>query len=308
MELLESRNALPASEIFINDSRLAGLLAGPWGGSGSFGLSAGFIWYFLGGYQAVRCVNAKIYLDLCYFTSSYSASVDCYLAIYPALVFRKMGFSIIKKIGLSVVLGLGIAATVVACLKISYLHVLSNEDFTWTLPRLTIWTLTEATVTIVAACIPVLHPLYDRARAGLRKIFPSLRRRRQADQGTITTANGHPDARGAADSPGFWSLKLRAIAVAESWWSSTGGRTSRRSGVRGVQTEEDHNTRRLSSGTAVSAAVVVHSEVAERQGDVGDSGGMTVTELSVLERGPDLSGGHAPGISSSGHTTVAGQK
>ena len=174
---------------------------------------------------------------------------------------------------------------------------------------------TEATVTIVAACIPVLHPLYDRARAGLRKIFPGLRRRQQADQGTITTADGHPDARGAADSPGFWSLKLRAITVAESWWSSTGGRTSRRSGVRGggVQTEEDHNTRRLSSGTAVSAAVVVHSEGAEWQGgEVKNSRGMSVsdrvTELSVLERGPDLSGGHAPGISSSGHTTVVGQK
>lgn len=65
-----------------------------------------------------------------YIPTAYSASVDCYLAIYPALVFRKMGFSIIKKIGLSLVLGLGIGATAVACLKISYLHVLSNEDFT----------------------------------------------------------------------------------------------------------------------------------------------------------------------------------
>lgn len=103
--------------------------------------------------RAEKCVSAKIYLDLCYFTSclsslftsglssfqcwvltstysAYSASVDCYLAIYPALVFRKMGFSIIKKIGLSVVLGLGIGVTAVACLKISYLHVLSNADFT----------------------------------------------------------------------------------------------------------------------------------------------------------------------------------
>lgn len=70
-----------------------------------------------------------------YVYSAYSASVDCYLAIYPALVFRKMGFSIIKKIGLSLVLGLGIGATAVACLKISYLHVLSNEDFTCQCPH-----------------------------------------------------------------------------------------------------------------------------------------------------------------------------
>lgn len=110
--------------------------------------------------RAARCDSAKIYLDLCYFTScmppllvssrffvdfpvltstaiAYSASVDCYLAIYPALVFRKMGFSIIKKIGLSVVLGLGIGVTAVACLKISHLHVLSNEDFTCECPTRT---------------------------------------------------------------------------------------------------------------------------------------------------------------------------
>lgn len=48
-----------------------------------------------------------------------------------------MGFSVIKKIGLSVVLGLGIGATAVACLKISYLHVLSSEDFTCECPSLT---------------------------------------------------------------------------------------------------------------------------------------------------------------------------
>ncbi|KKY39800.1 putative integral membrane protein [Diaporthe ampelina] len=80
--------------------------------------------------RAVRCVSTKIYLNLCYFTSSYSASVDFYLAIYPALVFRKMGFSIIKKIALSVVLGLGIVVTAVACLKTSYLYVVAKEDFT----------------------------------------------------------------------------------------------------------------------------------------------------------------------------------
>lgn len=78
-----------------------------------------------------------------------------------------MGFSIIKKISLSVVLGLGVGVTAFACLKISSLHALSNEDFTcehatrrhnttaWfirdtkstnlhlkgTTPRLTIWTM-----------------------------------------------------------------------------------------------------------------------------------------------------------------------
>ncbi|KAK7702560.1 hypothetical protein SLS64_009523 [Diaporthe eres] len=252
--------------------------------------------------KAAKCVSAKIYLDLCYFTSSYSASVDCYLAIYPALVFRKMGFSIIKKIGLSLVLGLGIGATAVACLKISYLHVLSNEDFTWTIPRLTIWTITEATVTIVAACIPVLHPLYDRARTGLRKLSPG----RRPDQGIIT-------GREAPDSPGFWSLKLRAIGLAESWWSSTAGRTSRRSGARG-QAEE--HTQRPASGTVTSggdAVVVGHYEGAGRERDLERSREVTVSvdgvvEMSDIERGWNMVAGRGPGQDGSGHTTVTEPK
>jgi hypothetical protein len=63
------------------------------------------------------------------------------------------------------------------------------------------------------------------------------------DQGattTTTTITGRPVAVGARsgaprplDSPGFWSLKLRAIALAESWRSTTGtaGRTTSTSGT-----------------------------------------------------------------------------
>ncbi|KAG8158215.1 hypothetical protein KVR01_011976 [Diaporthe batatas] len=288
----------------------------------------------------VRCVSAKIYLDLCYFTSTYSASVDFYLAIYPALVFRKMGFNIIKKIGLSVVLGLGLVVTVVACLKISHLHVLSNPDFTWTSPKLTIWTMTEASVTIIAACIPVLHPLYDRARAGLRRIFPSLQQRRHGSGEERSTVTGrgsrggvrraHPDS---PDSPGFWSLKLRALAAAESWWSSTGARTisrGQRSGVRVVagQTEadaeegeaedEDNNhqrsARRLSGpGEAV---VVIHDEDDEQRqgGGSEDPTQLTVgadqaseTELSDPERALDRVGRHDLEAGSGQDATASGQ-
>lgn len=171
-------------------------------------------------------------------------------------------------------------------------------------------------MTIVAACIPVLHPLYDRARAGLRKMFPSLRR---ADQGTTTVH--HPDAPGGApDTPhGFWSMKLRAIGLAESWWSSTAGRTSRRSGVRvaGEAGEEEEDTRGTAPGTVMSSGdgglVVVHSEGEGTQSDLGRSRDLTVSvdavvEMSDLERGRDLVGGHGPGDDGGGRTAVIGQK
>lgn len=137
-------------------------------------------------------------------------------------------------------------------------------------------------------------------------MFPSLQR--QADQGA--TGSG-PGGRGVApDSPGFWSLKLRALALAESWWSSTAGRTSRRSGAQAGE----HTTGRPSIGTAISgvddtAAVVVHSEGAAPQGDLERSRDLTAfTEISLMEREPDLVAGHDPGTNSHERTTVVRQK
>lgn len=163
-------------------------------------------------------------------------------------------------------------------------------------------------MTIVAACIPVLHPLYDRARTTLRK----LRRGEQGITGRHPGAPGASPGGGTPDSPGFWSLKLRAIGLAESWWSSTAGRTSRRSGVRGQAGEQD--TRRPVSETAVSGvdgAVVVHSENAGRQSDLERSRDLTVSvdgvvELADVERGHVS--GQGPGQDDSGYTTVVGQK
>lgn len=175
---------------------------------------------------------------------------------------------------------------------------------------------TEATVTIVAACVPVLHPLYDRARTRLRKIFPGLSR---VDRGN---SGRHPDgAPGASpggvgpDSPGFWSLKLRAIGLAESWWSSTAGRTSRRSGVRGGQADEYGQQQGPASGTAISGvdgAVVVHCEGAgredlERPRDVVVSVD-GVVEMSDIERGTEIDAAQGPEQDGGGHATAIGPK
>lgn len=181
----------------------------------------------------------------------------------------------------------------------------------------------EATVTIVAACIPVLHPLYDRARAGLRKIFPSLQGRHPHHEREGSTIDGrrHGVRHADPDSPGFWSRKLRAIAAAESWWSTTAGRTAsrgQRSGlVATAQRTEDRTARRF-SGTG--AVVVVHDEGGgtERQGTALDErsreptvsvGRVTELELPDLERGSGRIGGYDPGPTSrSEHATVLGQK
>lgn len=166
-------------------------------------------------------------------------------------------------------------------------------------------------MTIVAACIPVLHPLYDRARTGLRKIFPNLG---PADQGITDHRRRRPEG---PDSPGFWSLKLRAIGLAESWWSSTAGRTSRRSGARGQTAAEEEDRQRPGSSTVVSGAdgaVVVHSEGGGGQSDLEQRsrdltiGVDAVVEMSEMQRGRDVVSGQGPGQDGSGQTTVVGHK
>lgn len=172
-------------------------------------------------------------------------------------------------------------------------------------------------MTIVAACIPVLHPLYDRARTGLRKIFPSLG---PAYQGTTDRRHRRHRRPEGPDSPGFWSLKLRAIGLAESWWSSTAGRTSRRSGARGqtaAEEEEEGHPRRPGSGAAASeqgGAVVIHSEGGGGQSDLEQrSRDLTISvdalfEMSDMEPGRDIIVGQGLGQDGDGHTTVIGRK
>lgn len=164
----------------------------------------------------------------------------------------------------------------------------------------------------------MLHPLYDRARAGLRKIFPSLinANNEQQEGSTITgRGRGHGVRHAHPDSPGFWSLKLRVIAAAESWMSSTAGRTvSRgRSGARASTRGTEGRTRvSFDNGTAV----VVHDEGdVGRQNNPGHMGDVTVSvdqvtdlELPDLERGPGRVGGHDPRPSSGEHAAVVGQK
>lgn len=57
---------------------------------------------FLGGLPDYRNLDANQFLV------AFSAFLDLYFALYPAFVFRQLGWNIRKKLVLSVVMGLGI--------------------------------------------------------------------------------------------------------------------------------------------------------------------------------------------------------
>lgn len=97
-----------------------------------------------------------------FFQGSVSALTDLILAIYPLFTIRRLQMAIKVKVGLGVVLSLGIVAMVAAIIKTTHLAGLTSyEDYSWKTVNLTIWVTLEQYLIILAACIPSLTPLFN---------------------------------------------------------------------------------------------------------------------------------------------------
>ncbi|MCJ1247602.1 hypothetical protein MMC30_004817 [Trapelia coarctata] len=107
------------------------------------------------------CWDPSVFINYCIFCGSYSAFVDLYLALYPLSILYTLQINKKKKIGLSLVLGLGIIATVAAIWKTTVLPDLYNHaDFTYALSDLLIWSSVEPNTILIAANLPTLRPIF----------------------------------------------------------------------------------------------------------------------------------------------------
>ncbi|KAF2197616.1 hypothetical protein GQ43DRAFT_380589 [Delitschia confertaspora ATCC 74209] len=107
------------------------------------------------------CWSKYVLVNYAIFSGSLSAFTDLYLAVYPSLVLWKLQMSLRKKLVLSISLGLGVVATVVAIYKTTRIPGLASPDFSYDTCDLVIWTSIEGNTIIMATCIPVLRPLAD---------------------------------------------------------------------------------------------------------------------------------------------------
>jgi hypothetical protein len=88
--------------------------------------------------------------------------VDVVLAILPVTIFYNLNLSLKKKLGLSVLLGLGLVAAICGAIKTKFLAGLSaRSDLTWETYNLFVWSGAELFVIIVCGSIPPIKPLYD---------------------------------------------------------------------------------------------------------------------------------------------------
>ncbi|RYN92430.1 hypothetical protein AA0120_g4874 [Alternaria tenuissima] len=107
------------------------------------------------------CWSPWILIYYAIVAGTFSAIVDLYLAIYPAIVLYKLQVNFKKKVVLSVALGLGSIAAVVAVYKSTRLPALASADFSYDTADITVWTSIEGNAIIIGACIPTLQPLFD---------------------------------------------------------------------------------------------------------------------------------------------------
>ncbi|KAI9751445.1 MAG: hypothetical protein M4579_006055 [Chaenotheca gracillima] len=110
--------------------------------------------------EGAKCWDPNVLTNFTIFTGAYSAFCDLYLAIFPITIFWNLQMNMRTKVGLCVVMGLGIVASVCSIIKTTKLKGLgAHSDFTWETVYLVTWTIIEANVIIIAACIPTLRPM-----------------------------------------------------------------------------------------------------------------------------------------------------
>ncbi|KAH9908509.1 hypothetical protein F4778DRAFT_717446 [Xylariomycetidae sp. FL2044] len=108
------------------------------------------------------CWDPYVLVDYSIVAGSISALVDFYLAVYPGIVLFQLQMNIKKKIALSVSLGLGSIAGIVAIYKSTRIPGLASSDFTYDTADLTIWTCIEGSTIVIGTCIPTLRPLAEK--------------------------------------------------------------------------------------------------------------------------------------------------
>ncbi|KAK1990331.1 integral membrane protein [Colletotrichum falcatum] len=107
------------------------------------------------------CFDPAVLVDYSIYAGTFSAFVDVYLAVYPAIVLFKLQMRLKKKLALSCALGIGSISGAVAIYKTTRLPLLANEDYSYETPDLVVWTVVEGSTIIIASSIPVLHPLLE---------------------------------------------------------------------------------------------------------------------------------------------------
>nr|UZP47900.1 putative integral membrane protein [Cladonia uncialis subsp. uncialis] len=93
----------------------------------------------------------------------YGTFMDFALALLPITIIKELNMGLQQKIGLCILLSLGLLAGIASIVKTVELQTIRAEaDFTWATYELFIWASIESWLVIICGSIPAVKPLFDR--------------------------------------------------------------------------------------------------------------------------------------------------
>ncbi|KAF9878152.1 hypothetical protein CkaCkLH20_04190 [Colletotrichum karsti] len=117
------------------------------------------------------CWDPKVAAYYGVFAAGYSALMDILLALLPWKLIWGLQMKLNEKIGVGIAMSMGLFAGATAIVKCTTIPTLLSGDFTYDGSDLVIWGTCEASVTIVAASIPVLRVLVRDVASTARKYY-----------------------------------------------------------------------------------------------------------------------------------------
>ncbi|KAH7144125.1 hypothetical protein B0J13DRAFT_554740 [Dactylonectria estremocensis] len=105
------------------------------------------------------------------FAAYYSAILDFVLALLPWQILMGMTMLRRERLGVAIAMSLGAIAGITGIVKAVLVVHMTSPDITYDRVDLTIWTLAEPAVTIMAISIPVLRMLYRELKSSQRSYF-----------------------------------------------------------------------------------------------------------------------------------------
>ncbi|KAL4778722.1 hypothetical protein BJX76DRAFT_362460 [Aspergillus varians] len=109
-----------------------------------------------------KCWDLRVQTYYGYFQGAFNSATDLYLAAFPTFVFWNLHLTLQVKIGLIVLLGLGIFAMVASVIKTTQLHILANANSSPTSATVNLerWLYIETYIVIITASIPLIRSLF----------------------------------------------------------------------------------------------------------------------------------------------------
>lgn len=123
-----------------------------------------YFWLKFAGLKNGKCINEQIIPLATYAHSGISAMADWTLGLLPIWLIWGLQMNQRTKISIVILLGLGILAGVAAIIRIPYVRVLGDDKklFLYNIVDVSIWSLLEAALGIIAASCSALRPLFKK--------------------------------------------------------------------------------------------------------------------------------------------------